>query len=66
MQEEKLSIGSKLFDSLQQLNEGDSSLLTVLRVGGKQVINLVKEVDTKKINDAYELILTDYNEIYEG
>ena len=64
-EEKKLTCGAKLFDSLQSLQEGNSGLLIVLRIKGKQTVNLVKEVDAKKLSDAYSDLLNDFNEIYE-
>lgn len=63
MPDEKISVGKKLFDSLQQLNEGDSSVLVVLRVRDKQTVTLVKEVDAEELQKVCEGILADYNEM---
>lgn len=64
-EEKQLTCGAKLFDSLQKLYEGEGGLLLVLRVKDKQVVNLVKEVDAKKLNEAFEELLKDFTELYE-
>ena len=62
-EEKSLTCGAKLFDSLQKLYEGEDGLLLVLRVKDKQVVNLVKEVDAKKLNEAFEELLKEFIEL---